>query len=107
DITDRRLLEAQLERANRLSSLGRLAATVAHEFNNVLMGMQPFTELMQRSGATQETIVKGAGHIANSIARGKRIVQDILRYTQPAEPMFRSVDVGAWWREIEPEIDAL
>jgi len=107
DITDRRLLEAQLERADRLASLGRLAATVAHEFNNVLMGMQPFTELMQRDGASRKTAAKGAWHIGNSIARGKRIVQDILRYTQPAEPMLRSVNVAAWWNEIEPEIDAL
>ncbi|HXH91052.1 MAG TPA: PAS domain S-box protein, partial [Thermoanaerobaculia bacterium] len=37
DITGRKFLEAQLTQANRLGALGRLAATVAHEFNNVLM----------------------------------------------------------------------
>ena len=57
DITERKLLEAQLLQANRLAGLGRLAATVAHEFNNVLMGMQPFAELMQRPGRV------AAGHL--------------------------------------------
>jgi PAS domain S-box-containing protein len=107
DITDRRMLESQLERANRLSSLGRLAATVAHEFNNVLMGMQPFAELISRPGASQAIIAKGARHITSSIARGKRIVQDILRFTQPAEPSARPLDLGQWWNTLLPEIGAL
>ena len=107
DITDRRLLETQLKRAERLASLGRLAATVAHEFNNVLMGMQPFAELMQRDGSSRETVTKGAMHIANSIARGKRIVQDILRFTQPAEPILRSLHLAEWWEALLPEIEAL
>jgi C4-dicarboxylate-specific signal transduction histidine kinase len=36
---ERARLQAQLEQASRLTSLGRLAATIAHEFNNVLMGI--------------------------------------------------------------------
>ena len=105
DITDRKLLEAQLAQANRLSSLGRLAATVAHEFNNVLMGMQPFTELMQRPNAAPSMISKGAWHISNSIQRGKRIALDILRFTQPAQPVTALVDVGEWWEKFAPEAE--
>jgi PAS domain S-box-containing protein len=107
DITDRRMLESQLERAHRLSSLGRLAATVAHEFNNVLMGMQPFAELISRPGVSEATIAKSAWHLTNSIARGKRIVQDILRFTQPAEPSLRPLDLGQWWNTLLPEAGAL
>ncbi len=103
DITERKLLEAQLLQANRLAGLGRLAATVAHEFNNVLMGMQPFAELMQRPDATPLMISKGAGHIATSIQRGKRIVMDILRFTQPHVPSTASVDLAEWWETFGPE----
>jgi PAS domain S-box-containing protein len=103
DITDRKLLEAQLLQAQRLGGLGRLAATVAHEFNNVLMGMQPFAELMQRDDATPHMISKGAGHIANSIQRGKRIVLEILRFTQPHVPITAAVDVSEWWKTFAPE----
>ncbi|MEA2416495.1 MAG: hypothetical protein QOI58_3152 [Thermoanaerobaculia bacterium] len=107
DITERKLLESQLVRANRLGGLGRLAATVAHEFNNVLMGMQPFAELMQRSDVTPEVISKGAWHIANSIQRGRRIVLDILRFSQPHVPVTDAVDLGAWWETFAPEAEAV
>jgi two-component system, cell cycle sensor histidine kinase and response regulator CckA len=103
DITERKLLEAQLLQANRLAGLGRLAATVAHEFNNVLMGMQPFAELMQRPDASPLVISKGAGHIATSIQRGKRIVMDILRFTQPHVPSTAAVDLNEWWDAFGPE----
>jgi len=107
DITERKLLEAQLVQANRLGGLGRLAATVAHEFNNVLMGMQPFAELMQRQDVTQEVISKGAWHIANSIQRGRRIVLDILRFSQPHEPVTTAVDLGQWWENFAPEAEGV
>jgi len=107
DITERKLLEGQLVQANRLGGLGRLAATVAHEFNNVLMGMQPFAELMQRQDVTQEVISKGAWHIANSIQRGRRIVLDILRFSQPHEPVTTAIDLGQWWEDFAPEAEAV
>jgi two-component system cell cycle sensor histidine kinase/response regulator CckA len=107
DITERKLLEAQLVQANRLGGLGRLAATVAHEFNNVLMGMQPFAELMQREDATPQIISKGAWHIGNSIQRGRRIVLDILRFSQPHVPVTDAVDLGEWWEGFTAEAEAV
>lgn len=106
DVTQRRFLEAQLEQANRLNSLGRLAATVAHEFNNVLMGIQPFADLMQRPNVTPEMIAKSARYIAGSVARGKRVALDILRFTNPATPSLDAVHVRGWWQRLAPEIGA-
>jgi two-component system, cell cycle sensor histidine kinase and response regulator CckA len=107
DITDRRLLEKQLAQAHRLTSLGRLAATVAHEFNNVLMGIAPFAELMQRPNASAEVVGRGARSISISIARGKRIVQDLLRFTQPAEPDLAPVQLARWWETLAGEARAM
>src|SRR6185503_2180515 len=39
DVTARKALERKLEQATRISRLGRASATLAHEFNNVLMGI--------------------------------------------------------------------
>ena len=48
DVSERQFLQTELERANRLTGLGRVAATMSHEFNNVLMGIQPFAEVLAR-----------------------------------------------------------
>lgn len=106
DVTDREQLERQLEQATRVASLGRLAATVAHEFNNVLMGIQPFADLLRRPDRTPSMLEKCSTHIANSIQRGKRVAQDILRFTQPAKPVLTRLHLANWWRKLEPEIQA-
>ena len=97
-----RQLRLQLDQATRLASMGRLAAVVAHEFNNVLMAIQPFADLMQRRGTKlQDTVVLDAAHnIAQSIVRGRRITQEMLRYTRPVEPARVPVEVGPMMRHV-------
>ena len=106
DITERRKLEAKLEQADRLSGLGRLAATIAHEFNNVLMGIAPFVEVIRRTTA-RDRIESALGQIALSVARGKRITSEILRFTQPAEPSRVVFDVSDWLRALTAEAHSL
>lgn len=92
DATPRRRLEAQLEQANRVESLGRLAANMAHEFNNVLMGIQPFAELMTRN-ISAEKREQAAKHIQTAVRRGKNVAGDILRFTRPLDPVRSAIDV--------------
>jgi PAS domain S-box-containing protein len=96
EITERLQLEAKLEQANRVASLGRLAATVAHEFNNVLMGISPFIEVIRRG----RDVERAVEHISRTIKRGKRITEDILRFTQPAEPVRTAFDVRTWLQNL-------
>jgi len=102
DITERRRLEQKLEQANRLSSLGRLAATIAHEFNNVLMGIAPFAEVIRRT-TDRDRIEASLGQIGHSVARGKRITSEILRFTQPADPVRARVGVNEWLHAVKIE----
>ncbi|HKR62963.1 MAG TPA: PAS domain S-box protein [Thermoanaerobaculia bacterium] len=103
DISERQRLEARLEQADRLSSLGRLAATVAHEFNNVLMGISPFVEVMRRGRNVEASLE----HIARAVKRGKRITEDILRFTQPAEPVRAAIDTVSWLDQVVHEARTL
>ncbi len=92
DVTERKLLEQDVEQLNRLTSIGRLAAQIAHEFNNVLMGIQPLTKLIRRQAGQDPQYLRIADLVTASIARGKRITTDVLRFGRPAQPTLRAVD---------------
>jgi PAS domain S-box-containing protein len=102
DVSERRKLEAQLDQVSRVSSLGRLSAIVAHEFNNVLAGISPFVEGMRMHG-TAENIALGVEHIGRAVKRGRRITEDILRFAQPAAPVRTRIAVEPWLRVIALE----
>ena len=106
DITDRKQMEERLAQANRVSSLGRIAASIAHEFNNVLMGIQPNLEVIRRR--TSGDVAVPLEHVLQSVRRGKRITDEILRFTRPATPALRCVDVAhfldMWSHEITPVV---
>jgi PAS domain S-box-containing protein len=107
DTTERVLLQQQLEQASRMSSLGRLAATVSHEFNNVLMGIQPFVSVLQRHARGDERVQNITANIETSVKRGKQITAQILRFTRPTEPSIDSIPLHEWLNGLVPELRGL
>lgn len=98
DVTERRMLQVELERANRLAGLGRVAASMSHEFNNVLMGIQPFAEIVTRS-SKEPRVIDAAKRIGQSVQRGRRITEELRRYTAPENPVRSTMDVASWLHE--------
>jgi two-component system cell cycle sensor histidine kinase/response regulator CckA len=106
DVTEKQSLERQRALAVRVETLGRAAATIAHEFNNVLMGVEPFAEIIRRRANGDERLRMPADQISNSVRRGRRVTEAILHFTKPAEPAMRVVDAGEWLRSLEPALRA-
>ncbi|HEV7485510.1 MAG TPA: ATP-binding protein [Thermoanaerobaculia bacterium] len=104
DESERLRLENRLLQAERISSLGRLAASVAHEFNNVLMGIQPFIDLLTKRAGHDPAVKLAAPRIADAVARGKRVTQEILRFTRIGDPTRVPIHVAEWLRAFEPEL---
>jgi PAS domain S-box-containing protein len=96
DVTEHRNIARKLEEAKRMSSLGQVAASLAHEFNNVLMGIQPFVEVIGRTDPITPTVRDALGHITRAIGRGKRASQEILRFANPKEPQLSALDALVW-----------
>jgi two-component system cell cycle sensor histidine kinase/response regulator CckA len=107
DVTESQRLNRQLDLAKRIGSLGRVAATIAHEFNNVLMGVEPFAEIIRRRAKDDEKIVRAADQISSSVRRGRRVTDEILRFTRPVDPVFKDVELRAWLTLLEPELRVL
>ena len=96
DVTEQREMQRQVDQAIRVSSLGRVAASVAHEFSNVLMAIQPFVEILQRQTGNDALSSKALRYIREGVKRGRTVSQQILRFANPAEPRLMTLDAGAW-----------
>lgn len=96
DVTERNVLHRRLESEKRISSLGALAASISHEFNNVLMSIQPFVEILLRASSTSPEAGAASRHIGEAIARGKRITNEILLYANPKDPQIEPMNVSSW-----------
>jgi PAS domain S-box-containing protein len=85
NITQRKQAEQTLRRAERLASIGTLAAGIAHEVNNPLGAIQLDAETAiycSEQQHRQETVVACLQNIAASAKRGGQIVRDVLRFAR-------------------------
>lgn len=105
DLTDHRRLVERLEQEKRVSGLGRIAASIAHEFNNLTMGIQSNLEVVQRFALPQ--MQPALEHVFAAISRSKRITEQILRYTRPMPPETRSIPVKRFLDDWKVEIAAV
>jgi signal transduction histidine kinase len=93
---ERHRLQREVERADRLASIGRLAATMAHEFNNILMGISPWAQIIAASAKGDRRLESAAGHIVESVRRGKSVTFQVLDYAKPRVPRKQPLELGAW-----------
>jgi PAS domain S-box-containing protein len=98
DITKQQAMQRQVDQAVRVSSLGRVAASVAHEINNVLMGIQPFAEILGRYAGDDALLQKPVKHILEAVKRGRVVSNQILRFASPAEPHLKRINLSEWTR---------
>src|SRR2546427_3519089 len=81
--------QGQLVRSEKLASVGRLAAGVAHEVGNPLGAIGTYLEVLRRRGADPEVM---AG-LARELERIDTIVRSLLDYARPREEALQPVSV--------------
>ena len=93
DITERIELEAQLSQADKLSSIGLLAAGVAHEVNTPLAVISSYAQMLskQLQGDPQKSGVMEK--ITRQTFRASEIVNNLLNFSRTSGTEFTSVDV--------------
>lgn len=104
DMTEVRHLREQVEQSRRLDSLGRVAAEIAHEFNNVLMAILPSAEMIRRHPGETVVVRNAAERIESAVKRGEMIAREVTRFARPAEPLTQEIDVRKWTRALVEEM---
>ncbi|HEX4005420.1 MAG TPA: ATP-binding protein [Acidobacteriaceae bacterium] len=99
DITDQTLMEGQLAQAEKLSSIGLLAAGVAHEVNTPLAVISSYTQMMSRQLRGDERLGPLLEKITQQTFRASEIVNGLLNFSRTSGAEYRETDVNAIIRE--------
>jgi len=88
DVTEMKHLHMLATRADRMKSLGEMAAHVAHEIRNPLGGIKGYAALLKRDLADHPELQKMAAHIVEGTDNLNSLVNQILQYTRSIQPHF-------------------
>ena len=86
DLREIRELQDKVRRSERLASLGRLAAGVAHEIRNPLSSIRGFAQYFMRRLKGQVEEQEYASIMVKEVDRLNRVISELLDFARPKEP---------------------
>ena len=93
DITDIRRLEKEVQKLDRLESLGLLAGGIAHDFNNLLTGIMGHISLARAKSYADEELNKILKEAENAAMMAKQLTQQLLTFSSGGAPIKENMDV--------------
>ena len=93
DITNRKNMEQNLARIDRLASLGELAAGVAHEIRNPLAGIAGAIQVMSRSQGPDSPHHFIFQEVLEQVRRLDDFVNNLLKFARPGQSRFTKIDI--------------
>jgi len=104
DVTERRAREMQLLQAEKMSSIGLLAAGVAHEINNPMTSVAGYAEALQRRFRDAPELIDDSRLqdfprylevIVREVYRCKAIIDSLLSFSRKSDGSFGAVDLNS------------
>jgi signal transduction histidine kinase len=93
DISELRSVEAQLRHAQRLDSVGRLAAGMAHDFNNLLMVIEGYSTQLIESMNEADAAYIGLKAIQKSAEKGAALTNQLLTFSRKQKVELQLLDL--------------
>jgi PAS domain S-box-containing protein len=94
DITERKNLEEQLRKVQKMEAIGQLAGGIAHDFNNILSAITGYTEI-SKSIIEPESPVSGyLAQVLEAGVRAKELINQILMFSREAEQVLKPIRVS-------------
>jgi two-component system, cell cycle sensor histidine kinase and response regulator CckA len=95
DITERKLLENQLQQSRRMEAVGRLAGGIAHDFNNLLTIIKGYAELGVQRGGIQSELRADIQQIENAAERASMLIRQLLAFSRRQVLQPKIIDLNA------------
>jgi len=87
-------LQAQLRHADRLATIGQLAAGVAHELNEPLGSILGFAQLVQKAPALPQETAADVGKIVKAALHAREIIHKLLVFARQKTPVKSQVNLN-------------
>jgi two-component system NtrC family sensor kinase len=86
--------QEQLVQSEKLASLGKLAAGIAHEINNPLTGILTYSSLLLKENKENPQMKEDLEVIVNETTRCRKIVKGLLEFARQTEPSKSPADIN-------------
>jgi PAS domain S-box-containing protein len=106
DISDRKILERQLIHAQKMQSMGTLAGGIAHNFNNLLMGIQGNASIALLDVKEDSPIHKNLNNIEKLVRSGANLTSQLLGYAREGKFEVKPINLNLIVKEISETFGA-
>jgi len=95
DVTDQLKVEGQLRQAQKMEAVGRLAAGIAHEFNNILTVIQGHAGLLRAKPVDTSVVAESAARIGQASQRAAALTKQLLAFSRKQPLQFKPINLSA------------
>jgi PAS domain S-box-containing protein len=101
DITDRKHLEEQLLQSQKMEAIGQLAGGVAHDFNNILMVIMGYGNMLKMDPDLGSAQKDKLSHIVEAADKAAQLTRGLLAFSRKQEMKTRVVNLNDVVRQVE------
>ena len=94
DITERRELEKRLVQTEKLTAMGQIAANIAHEIKNPLMGISGSVQVLMKKYKSYPSMVDTLSKVFEQVQRLDSTLKGLLSFARPQTPYFSKQEVN-------------
>ncbi|MBZ5722952.1 MAG: PAS domain S-box protein [Acidobacteriia bacterium] len=107
DISERRKLEAELQQAQKMDAIGKLAGGVAHDFNNLLLVVSAYAELTLDALAEESPLRRNLQEILTASRRAADLTRQLLAFGRKQMQVLQLLDVNSVVQQISEMLPRL